>query len=184
MKQLLIINLFWIYINNSYASRLPTAGETIHGDKFVTNFGGKGANQCVAAAKLGGNTSLVAKVYIFWIPLNIFWYWVYFFKLGDDIWGSKYIDNLIAQGVNTNYVKIAPNISSGIAQINVSNSGENQIVIVAGANQLLTPEDIHQASTIISDASVVILQLETPVDTAIKAMKLSNGVGFIGNVAW
>lgn len=144
----------------SYASRLPTAGETIHGDKFVTNFGGKGANQCVAAAKLGADTTLVARV-------------------GNDIWGEKYIDNLDSAGVNTEFVLITPNSSSGIAQINVAESGENQIVIVAGANKQLSVSDIEDAKKSISSAEVLIMQLETPPETAIRAMELCTGISIL-----
>ncbi|XP_066254425.1 ribokinase-like [Euwallacea similis] len=144
----------------SYSPRLPNPGETIHGHKFVTNFGGKGANQCVAAARLGGTTALIARV-------------------GDDVWGPKYIANLEAEHVNTQYVKITENSSSGIAQINVADDGINQIVIVAGANNNLTVKDVEEAEFLISSADVLVLQLETPVETAIKAMQICKGISIL-----
>lgn len=153
-------NNFHLLKNNmfcSYASRLPLKGETIHGTKFVTSFGGKGANQCVAAAKLGGNTVLIARV-------------------GDDIWADKYIENLVQENVNVKYVKKTPDCSSGIAQINVADSGDNQIVIVAGANLKLSEEDVELAQDVLKTAAVVICQLETKWEIAVKAMKLCKGV--------
>lgn len=101
--------------------RLPKSGETLHGSKFATGFGGKGANQCVAAAKLGAKTAMVA-------------------KLGNDPWGQKYLEHLRTQGVDTSGVKIVED-TTGIAQIIVSETGENQIVIVAGANNHLKEDD-------------------------------------------
>ncbi|CAG9773781.1 unnamed protein product [Ceutorhynchus assimilis] len=144
----------------SYAPRLPEAGETIHGHKFVTNFGGKGANQCVAAAKLGGDVALVARV-------------------GDDVWGPKYINNLKNEQIDTQNVRITENSSSGIAQIIVADSGINQIVIVAGANLSLSPKDVLDSQPLISLAKVLVLQLETPVETAIEALKLCKGISIL-----
>ncbi|KAH1025849.1 hypothetical protein HUJ05_010492, partial [Dendroctonus ponderosae] len=147
-----------------YAPRLPRAGETIHGHKFVTNFGGKG------------------HVYEY-LPKS---YSVYYdfanninFKVGDDVWGPKYIANLESLQVNTQYVKTTENSSSGIAQINVADNGMNQIIIVAGANQRLNLKDIEDAESIISSADVLVLQLETPVETAIRALQLAKGVSIL-----
>ncbi|KAG5887192.1 hypothetical protein JTB14_016678 [Gonioctena quinquepunctata] len=144
----------------SYASRLPKVGETIHGKRFVTNFGGKGSNQCVAAARLGGKTALVARV-------------------GDDIWGPKYIDNLKKEGVEIQYVKKTENISTGIAQIIVSDKGENQIVIVPGANTKLGIKDVEEAQNVISKAKVLVMQLETSEEVAIRAIQLCNGISIL-----
>ncbi|CAH1116122.1 unnamed protein product [Phaedon cochleariae] len=144
----------------SYAPRLPLAGETIHGKEFATNFGGKGANQCVAAAKLGGNTALVAKV-------------------GNDVWGPKYIENLAQSNVGTKHVKLTDNISTGIAQIIVSDSGENQIVIVAGANTKLGIQDVDDAQETISGSAVLVLQLETSQEVAIRAIQLCRGISIL-----
>ncbi|CAH2041481.1 unnamed protein product, partial [Iphiclides podalirius] len=92
----------------TYSQRLPAPGETIHGYKFTTSFGGKGANQCVAAAKLGAKTYMIC-------------------TLGDDQWGKKYKDHLKEIGVEITYVSTASNVTTGIAQITVAENGENQI---------------------------------------------------------
>ncbi|XP_056643211.1 ribokinase-like [Diorhabda sublineata] len=144
----------------SYAARLPKSGETIHGKEFATNFGGKGANQCVAAAKLGGDAALVARV-------------------GDDVWGPKYIDNLNKLRINTDFVRITEGVSTGVAQITVSDSGENQIIIVAGANHCLTAADVELAQDIITKAAVLVLQLETSQDVAIRAIQLCRGISIL-----
>lgn len=141
----------------SYSKSLPKPGETLHGTKFVTNFGGKGANQCVASAKLGACTALVAKV-------------------GEDEWGEKYINSLKNYGIDTKYVSKVQNQSSGIAQINVAENGNNQIVIIAGANNHLLPKDVDDATEYIKNAKVLILQLETSPDVAKAALKLCQGV--------
>ncbi|XP_044759998.1 ribokinase-like isoform X2 [Coccinella septempunctata] len=143
-----------------YAPRLPKPGETIHGTEFVTNFGGKGANQCVAAAKLGVSTTLIARV-------------------GNDSWGDKYLSNLMKNEVDTSFVFKTDGESTGIAQISVAESGENQIVIIAGANKKLCIEDIEEASEIIETAKLLILQLETSVDVAVKAMRLCKGISIL-----
>ncbi|XP_074026978.1 ribokinase isoform X2 [Leptinotarsa decemlineata] len=144
----------------SYAPRLPNVGETIHGKEFVTNFGGKGANQCVAAAKLGGKTALVARV-------------------GDDVWGPKYVHNLNKEQVNTQNIKSTDNTSTGVAQIIVSEKGENQIVIVAGANGKLSVEDVEEAQNSITNAKVLVVQLETSEQVAIRAIQFCRGISIL-----
>ncbi|KAK9681203.1 pfkB family carbohydrate kinase [Popillia japonica] len=139
-----------------YSSRLPREGETLHGYKFVTNFGGKGANQCVAAHKLGASTTMIARV-------------------GDDLWGDKYINNFKDLGINHMYVKKTTGVSTGIAQISVADSGANQIIIVAGANSQLSVADILDSKSVIEKADVLVCQLETSSDVAIEAMKLCKG---------
>lgn len=98
------------------------------------------------------------------------------FQVGDDIWGQKYIDNLNIENIHTQHVKITENSSTGIAQIIVSDSGENQIVIVAGANNLLCLNDLEEAKYSITNAAVLVVQLETAEEVAIKALKLCKGV--------
>ncbi|XP_061718123.1 ribokinase-like [Cydia pomonella] len=141
----------------TYAPRLPMPGETLHGSKFSTSFGGKGANQCVAAAKLGGNTYMIGRA-------------------GDDQWGLKYKEHLKAEGVNVSHFFTTPNVTTGIAQISVAESGENQIVIVAGANNLLSKSDVQLSAELITNADVLIGQLETPLETTLEAFKLNKGV--------
>ncbi|CAG4961971.1 unnamed protein product [Colias eurytheme] len=141
----------------TYAPRLPNPGETLHGTKFTTSFGGKGANQCVAAAKLGGKTYMICRV-------------------GDDDWGVKYIENLKSFGIDVTHTKTTRDITTGIAQISVASNGENQIVIVPGANNHLNNSDIQDAQELIKNADVLISQLETPDDTTYQAFKLCNGI--------
>jgi len=144
----------------SYVPRLPKEGETIHGSKFNVTFGGKGANQCVAAAKLGGKTALIARV-------------------GDDTWGENYLKNLYDLNVDAGFVRVTPNQSSGIAQINVSESGANQIIVVAAANKQLSPQDVESAKDLVSNADVVVCQLETSSEVAIRALELCKGISIL-----
>lgn len=96
--------------------------------------------------------------------------------MGDDEWGKKYIDYLNKLEVDTTYMKITPNCHTGIAQIVVSESGENQIVINAGANSKLTIKDLEEAKEVLKNAAVVVTQLETPTEVALKACELTEGV--------
>ncbi|XP_075220745.1 ribokinase-like isoform X2 [Lycorma delicatula] len=137
-----------------YTDRIPKRGETIYGKKFTSGFGGKGANQCIAAAKLGASTAMIA-------------------RLGDDNFGKEYFDLLKKHNVNTSHVMITSGISSGVAQITVSESeGDNYILIVEGANGLLSPMDVELAADIIKQAKVGLFQLEIPLETSVAAMKL------------
>ncbi|CAH0726985.1 unnamed protein product, partial [Brenthis ino] len=140
-----------------YSSRLPHPGETIHGTKFSTSYGGKGANQCVAAAKLGGHTYMISRV-------------------GDDVWGKQYKDYLKNIGVDVTYTKVTQDVTTGIAQISVAENGENQIVIVPGANSRLSKSDVDEAKQLIETADILIGQLETPFETTLEAFKLNNGI--------
>ncbi|XP_050541807.1 ribokinase-like isoform X2 [Daktulosphaira vitifoliae] len=130
-----------------YTSKLPTPGQTIHGKQFSVDFGGKGANQCVAAQKLGADTVFIGCV-------------------GTDIFGNDIIDNFKNIGVDTTYIIKKANVDTGVAQINVTDDGENYIIIVAGANGTLLPADIDKAETLFhSEIGVVIFQFETPLET-------------------
>ncbi|KAL5969627.1 Ribokinase [Taenia solium] len=111
-----------------YTDRFPLPGETIAGAKFATGFGGKGANQCVAARKLGAKTSLVSRV-------------------GDDYFGKEYIDYLKRVGVETDTIKVSHTADSGVAVITVEQSnGNNNIVIIPGANEEISINDIEEAN--------------------------------------
>ncbi|KAL0878528.1 hypothetical protein ABMA27_003616 [Loxostege sticticalis] len=141
----------------TYAPRLPNPGETLHGTKFTTSYGGKGANQCVAAAKLGGNAYMICRV-------------------GDDQWGEKYRNHLKETGVDVSHVYITPNVTTGIAQISVADNGENQIVIVLGANGHLSKKDAADSHELIKSADVFIGQLETPFEATLEAFKINEGI--------
>lgn len=142
----------------SFSERLPKPGETIAGIKFEKTFGGKGANQCVAAAKLGASTTLIA-------------------ALGNDESGKEYISQLEKYKINSDHVQLIPNVSSGSAQIMVADNGENMIVIVKGANDYLTSNNVNKAKITIENASVLITQFESNLDATLEALKLHKGHG-------
>ncbi|KAF7990797.1 hypothetical protein HCN44_000602 [Aphidius gifuensis] len=144
--------------STSFSERLPKPGETIAGTRFDKTFGGKGANQCVAAAKLGATTSLIA-------------------ALGNDASGREYINQLEKYKINSEHVKLVPDVSSGSAQIMVAENGENMIVIVKGANDYLTSDDVNKARQTIKNASVLITQFESSLDATLEALKLHKGHG-------
>jgi ribokinase len=127
------------------SARLPLPGETIMGGEFLMNAGGKGANQAVAAARLGGNVTLVAKV-------------------GADIFGTQSIEGFIKEGIHTEYVFVDDNKPSGTALIMVNQEGENCIVVAPGANACLLPGDIENVD-VLSEAEVILMQLEIPLET-------------------
>lgn len=148
------------------SQHMPRPGETVLGGDFMMNQGGKGANQAVAAAKLGGNTMFIGKV-------------------GNDIFGKQTIDMLKGLGIDTTHVGIDTDHPSGVALINVDASGENSIAVASGANAALSPADIDAAAEDIANAALVIMQLETPIETVEHAAKLAkaNGVTVILNPA-
>ncbi|XP_019826054.2 ribokinase isoform X2 [Bos indicus] len=150
----------------SLTSRLPKTGETIHGHKFFIGFGGKGANQCVQAARLGAKTSMVCKV-------------------GKDSFGNDYIENLKQNDISTEFTYQTKDAATGAASIIVDNEGQNIIVIVAGANLLLNTEDLREAASAISRAKVMICQLEVTPATSLEALRIahSNGVKTLFNPA-
>jgi ribokinase len=132
---------------------LPLPGETKLGGTFFMNAGGKGANQAVAAARLGGNVTLVT-------------------KLGDDIFGRQTLEGLKKENIDTKYVFFDENNPSGTALIIVNAAGENCIVVAPGANANLFPADIEKVENL-RDATVILLQLEIPMDTINYVAKLA-----------
>ncbi|ALS20778.1 ribokinase [Paenibacillus naphthalenovorans] len=137
------------------APRIALEGETIKGGTFSTMPGGKGANQAVAASRLGAHVHMVGCV-------------------GDDGFGRELLDNLHKANVNTDYVTTVSGSSSGVAMIAVSESGENSIVIAPGANDRMAPEYVRQAESIIREADVVLIQLEIPMETVEEAVVIAN----------
>ncbi|MCP9750957.1 ribokinase [Ferruginibacter sp. HRS2-29] len=127
------------------AKSLPLPGETLLGGTFFMYAGGKGANQAVAAARLGGEVTLVAKV-------------------GNDIFGQETTLNLQKENINTDFVFVDENVPSGTALIMVNEEGENCIVVAPGANSYLLPADIV-AVEFLHEAEIILMQLETPVAT-------------------
>lgn len=124
----------------------PAPGETILGGKFLMNAGGKGANQAVAAARLGGLVTFVGKI-------------------GDDIFGKQAVQQLEDEGINVDYVAVDSENPSGVAMITVDQKGENSIVVASGSNGTLSPADFDKAMTELEESEFVLMQLETPIPT-------------------
>jgi ribokinase len=137
------------------APRIPVPSETITGTDFFMVPGGKGANQAVAAAKLGANVIFVA-------------------KLGKDVFAEKSLDNFKCLNINTKHIEQLDDVPSGIALISIEDSGQNSIIVIPGANAKLTPEDVDKAEADIANASIVVAQLEVPLETVEHAAKIAN----------
>lgn len=140
------------------APHLPAPGETLLGSQFQTFPGGKGANQAVAATRLGARVHMIARV-------------------GEDGFGQALIDNLRADGVDTTYITKDPNAPTGTALITLDQAGENTIVVVPGANSCLSPKDVLAAESIFEGARLLLLQLEIPLATVKQAIELAHKHG-------
>lgn len=133
---------------------MPAPGETVHGEGFVTTPGGKGANQAVAAARLGTAVTMIGRV-------------------GEDAFGRELLANLKAEGVACEAVLPTPEVATGVAVIVVDAAGENSIVIAGGANRLVTPDDVFSQEALFERADAAVLQLETPLPTVRAAIDLA-----------
>ncbi len=138
--------------------RLPIAGETLRGQDFFTAPGGKGANQAVAVARLGISTQMVGRV-------------------GGDSFGIELVNSLQASGVQTDDVLVDGDVSSGVALIAVDVNGENQIIIVPGANGRVNETDVSRLVNILPKATALLLQLEIPIDAVLSAAKAAHKAG-------
>ncbi len=138
--------------------RIPGPGETVLGGEFIMTQGGKGANQAVAAARLGAQVTLVARV-------------------GQDVFGTQAIASINTAGVDTSYIVRDDTAPSGVALIFVDDRGQNSIVVAPGANSRLSPADVDAARPAFEAASVVVLQLEIPLDTVTRAIELAKDLG-------
>jgi ribokinase len=139
-------------------SRFPLPGETVTGGNFAIYPGGKGANQAFAAARLGGRVSMVGQV-------------------GNDLHADELERNLASAGVDTTYLQRDSNIASGIAFISIDSEGQNQIIIVPGANGTFSAERLSPCQELIAVARVVLLQLEIPMDTVLAAARCAKHGG-------
>lgn len=135
----------------TFTSRFPKPGETIFGDKFDLGFGGKGANQAVAARLCGAEVFMVARV-------------------GEDLFGPATIENFRQQGIDPTYVKQVPGFSSGVAPIFVEPNGQNRIFVVKGANDTLKPADVDAAAEMLKTVDCMVLQFEIPLETVYYAI--------------
>lgn len=147
-------------------TKLPAPGETVLGGTFFMNPGGKGANQAVAAARLTGNVTFVAKV-------------------GADIFGEQAVAGFRQEGIDTSYIQTDPAHPSGVALINVDAAGENCITVAPGANAHLRPTEVDTALTAVGADTLVLVQLEIPLDTVTHAISeaASRGLRVILNPA-
>jgi ribokinase len=148
------------------ADHLPAPGETIIGGTFFMNPGGKGANQAVAAARLGGNVTFIAKT-------------------GNDVFGRQSVQLFEDEKINTRYILSDSKNPSGVALITVDKNAENCIVVASGANASLSPEDLLPAENAIRGAGILLMQLEIPLKTVewVASIAASNNVQVILNPA-
>ncbi len=135
----------------TFTDRFPKPGETIFGQKFDLGFGGKGANQAVAARLCGGEVLMVARV-------------------GNDLFGPATIENFKKVGIDATHVKQVEGLSSGVAPIFVDPDGQNRIFVVKGANETLKPADVDAAAGALRSADCIVLQFEIPLDTVYHAI--------------
>jgi ribokinase len=150
----------------TYVDRMPGPGETLEAPTFEMGCGGKGANQAVAAARLGADVMIVTRV-------------------GDDVFADNTIRNLASFGVDTRHVEKIAGRSSGVAPIFVEQSGENSILIVKGANADLLPAEVDKAASDLKQCGLILMQMEVPVETVYHTIELAakNGIETILNPA-
>jgi ribokinase len=130
----------------TFSDTFPRPGETIFGQRFDLGFGGKGANQAVAARLCGAEVIMVAKV-------------------GNDLFGEANVKNFSSFGIDTTFVKIVDGVSSGVAPIFVEPNGQNRIIVVKGANDTLQPADVDAAASALRTVDTIVLQFEIPLET-------------------
>lgn len=142
----------------TFTDDFPRPGETIFGREFNLGFGGKGANQAVAARLCGAEVSMVARV-------------------GDDLFGQATIRNFESFGIDAARVLITPGVSSGVAPIFVDRDGQNRILVVKGANDRLTPQDVDASADLLDRTDILVLQLEIPLETVYHTLRLARARG-------
>ncbi len=142
----------------TFTNQFPKPGETIFGQKFDLGFGGKGANQAVAARLCGAEVFMVARV-------------------GSDLFGPATIENFRKQGIDATHVKQVEGLSSGVAPIFVEPNGQNRILVVKGANDALQPADVDAAAETLKSADCIVLQFEIPVATVYYTIEFARKYG-------
>ena len=138
--------------------KIPVPGETVLGGKFSTAAGGKGANQAVAAARAGGDVTFIAAI-------------------GNDSLGDQALEGFRRDGINIDHVRRVEDVTSGVALIFVGKDGENSIAVASGANADLDPDFITYSGPMIAQAKILLMQLETPIETVSKAAQLAHAAG-------
>jgi ribokinase len=144
----------------SYVDTFPKPGETIRGNKFHTGFGGKGANQAIACGKLGADVKMIVKI-------------------GKDAFGAQMKANFLAYGIKEEHILETDAVASGVAPIVVESSGTNNIIIIPGANDLLTPEEIRAHEDAFLGSKVLLTQLEVKLESTVEALKIGQKHGLI-----
>jgi ribokinase len=142
----------------TFTDDFPRPGETIFGLRFDLGFGGKGANQAVAARLCGADVSMVARV-------------------GSDLFGPATIQNFKRLGIGAKEVKIVKGVASGVAPIFVEKSGQNRIIVVKGANDRLRPADVDAAASLLKRADCIVLQFEIPLPTVYYTIRFAHKHG-------
>ena len=142
----------------TYVNRMPLRGETIEAPTFEMGHGGKGANQAIAAARLGSKVAMVTRV-------------------GDDAFADATIANFQRNGIDTTHVLRTAGRSSGVAPIFVEPSGENSILIVKGANADLSPADVDAAAPLLAGCQLILMQMEVPVETVYHTVRKAKELG-------
>jgi ribokinase len=130
----------------TFGDVFPRPGETVFGKNFDLGFGGKGANQAVAARLSGADVVMVARV-------------------GNDLFGEATLKNFASFGIDTTHVKVLPGVPTGVAPIFVEPNGQNRIIVVKGANDRLLPADVDAAADLLRGVDTIILQFEIPLET-------------------
>jgi ribokinase len=141
-----------------FTDRFPQPGETMFGRRFDLGFGGKGANQAVAAHLCGAEVVMVARV-------------------GDDLLGPATVANFTRLGIDATHVRVTPGVASGVAPIFVDDTGQNRIIVVSGANDHLRPADIEAAAPLLQSADAIVLQFEVPLETVAFAVAFARRHG-------
>jgi ribokinase len=142
----------------TFADRFPKPGETIFGQRFHLGFGGKGANQAVAARLCGADVGMVARV-------------------GSDLFGPATIENFRKLGIDSTYVKQVEGLSSGVAPIFVEPNGQNRIFVVKGANDAIKPADVDDSAALLKSVDCIVLQFEIPVETVYYTIRFARKHG-------
>jgi ribokinase len=143
---------------NAYLDRLPRPGETLHGSGYKIGLGGKGANQAVAARRLGSDVKFICRI-------------------GPDIFGDTALNEIASYGVDTHYILRDPKGSTGLAIINVGSDGENAISLIGGSNMSLDRTDVERGAAALRNAKVLLLQMEVPFEASLQAASLARESG-------
>ena len=138
--------------------QIPRPGETLLGGVFKTFPGGKGANQAVAAARLGARVTMIGCV-------------------GSDAFGREMLEMLAREGIDTTHIRVHPDFATGVALIQVDDQGQNSIAVASGANFQLTGEDVENAIRSMEDFEVLVMPLEIPLETVYAAAQMATQRG-------